>query len=93
MRPGFLRSLCTDENPTLRNHMKVLMYAKMFQMNAIQEAVPRAAVQFAQAALEHVVRVPQTANDSGLVFVLWTLLGRTVITYLFRLVEMHNVSE
>ena len=93
MRPGFIRSLCTDANPILRNHMKVLMYAKMFQMNAIQEAVPRAAVQFAQAALEHVVRVPQTANDSGLVFVLWTLLGRTVITYLFRLVEIQNGSE
>ena len=93
MRAGFIRSLCTDKEPLLRNHVKVLMYARMFQINEIRGTVPDAAVQFAHAALYNVVQYRKTANNSEIVFVLWTLLGRAVFTYLFRLVELHNVSE
>ena len=93
MRRGFIRSLCMEKEPLLRNHMKVLMYARMFQINEMQGVVPDAAIQFAHAALYNVVQDRKTANNPGLVFVLWTLLGRAVFTYLFRLVELHNVSE
>ena len=89
MKTGFVRPFCTDEAPLLRNHMKALTYAKMFEMNEsdLKGPIPIDAITFAQATLQSAVKDKSTIQNLGLVFVIWTLVGRAVLTYLFQLVH------
>ena len=92
MSPGFIRGLCIGKEPLLRNHMKALVYAKMFQINEsdIKGPIPIDAITFAQAILQSVVDNRSTIANPGLVFGIWMLVGRVVLTYLFRLVYTDN---
>ena len=95
MSAGSIKNLCTDKEQLLGNHMKALVYAKMFQINEaeIKRPIPASAVQFSQALLMDINKLVDdqiTEVIPGLVIVIWTLLGRVLFTYLFQLVEMHT---
>ena len=89
MKRGDSRDLCSRPILLLQNHMKALVYAKIFDSYKTekQKRIPVEAVRFSQAILKRVVQSKQILETyRALAFVIWTLVGRTLLTYLFQLV-------
>ena len=69
---------------------KTLVYAKMFQRNDIGENINQQVFEFAHRLLRmmHTTGWLKTEEEVLLCRVIWYLFGRTMFTYLFRLVDL-----
>ena len=82
-----------SSNVRMKVITKILVYAKMFQSNDLQEDISKQVFEFVQGLLEK-MGIDQTRmtheQEMLLCHFIWSLFGCTMFTYLFRLVDMQH---
>ena len=107
MHDGPVKDLWTNGDQSTQVLMTMLMCAKMLQMNNVLDDPNMGVVQFAQNVVEPVVHAVGKPEMEFVLWarvlfrrgrelkytLIQTLLGRTMFTYLFQLVEKLHVSH